>query len=117
MKMEQDRAVILGGLMGGLTTGAPLALMIENRDHGHWKGKDVEPFTIPRPGHADLTGAAKFGYADLRPSLERASARETAARVAVGSVCRQILAQFDIHIGGYVIAIDGVEANPGDIVP
>ncbi|GAP21310.1 chorismate synthase [Leptolinea tardivitalis] len=111
MKMEQDRAVILGGLMGGHTTGAPLAMMIENRDHAHWKGISVDPFTIPRPGHADLTGAVKFGYSDLRPALERASARETATRVAVGSVCRQLLANFGIEVGGYVTSIGSVEAN------
>ncbi len=115
MKMEQDRAFVSGGIMGGLTTGAPLALTIENRDHSHWKGKAVDPFTIPRPGHADLTGAVKYGYTDLRPSLERASARETAARVAVGAVCRQFLAQFNILVGGYVLSIDGIEANPGDL--
>jgi chorismate synthase len=115
MKMEKDRVVIQSGLMGGLTTSAPLALMIENRDHAHWKGKDSDPFTIPRPGHADLTGAAKFGFSDLRPSLERASARETAARVAVGAVCRQLLAQFGISVGGYVLSIGGIEANLKDI--
>lgn len=111
MKMEQDTAVVLGGMMGGRTTGAPLSLMIENRDHSHWKGKDVEPFTIPRPGHADLTGALKYGYTDIRPSLERASARETAARVAVGAVCRQLLAQFGIQVGGYVISLGEISAD------
>lgn len=111
MKMEHDRALIQGGVMGGLTTGAPLALMIENRDHSHWKRKDVDPFTIPRPGHADLTGAVKFGLIDLRPALERASARETAARVAIGSVCRQLLGQFGIAVGGYVCSIDGIDAD------
>ncbi len=111
MKMEHDRAQILGGVMGGLTTGAPLALSIENRDHSHWNGKEIDPFTIPRPGHADLTGAAKFGLTDLRPALERASARETAARVAVGSVCRQLLAQFGIRVEGYVRSIDGIDAE------
>ncbi len=115
MKMEQDRVIVLGGLLGGLTTGAPLALLIENKDHAHWKGKAVDPFTIPRPGHADLTGAAKFGFTDLRPVLERASARETASRVAVGAICRQLLTQFDITIGGYVFSIDGIEANINDI--
>jgi len=111
MKIEQDRAVITGGVMAGLTTGAPMAVTIENRDHSKWKGKAVEPFTIPRPGHADLTGAVKYGYSDLRPSLERASARETAARVAVGAICRQLLAVFDIHIGGWVTSIGPVQAD------
>jgi chorismate synthase len=111
MKMERDRVIITGGVMGGLTTGAPLAMEIENHDHANWRGKEVEPFTIPRPGHADLTGAAKFGFNDLRPALERASARETALRVAVGAVCRQFLINFDIKVGGYVASIGEIEAN------
>jgi chorismate synthase len=111
MKMERDTAVVLGGLMAGQTTGAPLSLMIENRDHEHWKGREVDPFVIPRPGHADLTGAAKFGYTDMRPALERASARETAARVAVGAVCRQLLAQFGIRVGGYVASLGEIDAD------
>jgi len=115
MKMEHDHAVISGGVMGGLTTGAPLALTIENRDHSHWKDKEIDPFTIPRPGHADLTGAVKYGYTDLRPALERASARETAARVAIGAVCRQLLSEFHILVGGYVISIDGIDSNPTDM--
>lgn len=115
MKIEQDRARILGGVMEGLTTGAPLALSIENLDHQKWRGKTVSPFTIPRPGHADLAGAIKYGYTDLRPALERASARETAARVAVGSVCRHLLAQFGIRVEGYVAAIGEIEANLKDI--
>ena len=115
MKIEQDRARILGGVMEGLTTGAPLALSIENLDHEKWRGKAVPPFTIPRPGHADLAGAIKYGYTDLRPALERASARETAARVAVGAVCRHLLAQFGIRVEGYVAAIGEIEANLKDI--
>jgi chorismate synthase len=111
MKLEQDRVEIRSGVMEGVTTGAPLALQIENRDHQRWRGRAVDPFTIPRPGHADLTGAIKYGYGDLRPALERASARETAARVAVGAVCRRLLAEFGIRVGGYVVAIGGVQAN------
>jgi chorismate synthase len=111
MKLEQDSAAILGGVMGGVTTGAPLALRIENSDHVRWRGKAVAPFTTPRPGHADLTGAVKYGYRDLRPSLERASARETAARVAVGAVCRGLLASFGIQVGGYVCSIAEVGAD------
>ena len=111
MKLEQDTVRILGGVLAGLTTGAPLALSVENRDHAHWRGRAVPPFTIPRPGHADLTGAIKYGYSDLRPALERASARETAARVAVGAVCKHFLAQFGIQVGGYVSAIGGVSAQ------
>jgi chorismate synthase len=111
MKMEQDRVEILSGLMEGRTTGGPLALQIENQDHARWKGKAVPAMTIPRPGHADLVGALKYGYSDLRPALERASARETAARVAAGAVCRALLAEFGIRVGGYVAAIGGVSAR------
>jgi len=111
MKIEQDRARLLGGVMAGQTIGAPLAILIENRDHEKWRGQPVPPLTAPRPGHADLAGAVKYGFRDLRPALERASARETAARVAVGSACRQLLAQFGIQVGGYVTAIGEVEAG------
>jgi chorismate synthase len=110
MALEHDTARILGGVMDGVTTGAPLAIQIENTDHARWRGKAVSPFTIPRPGHADLVGAIKYGYSDLRPALERASARETAARVAAGAVCRLLLALFDIRVGGYVCSIGEVDA-------
>lgn len=115
MKIEKDSVEILGGVMAGETTGAPLALLVKNQDHIKWKGKAIEPMTAPRPGHADLTGAVKYGYRDLRPALERASARETAMRVAVGAVCKQFLAQFGILVGGYVVSIGGVSADPGDM--
>ena len=110
MKIEKDAVRILGGVMGGLTTGAPLSLLVENADHVKWKGKMVDPMTAPRPGHADLTGAVKYGYHDLRPALERASARETTMRVAVGAVCKLFLGQFDIRVGGYVLAIGDISA-------
>jgi chorismate synthase len=108
MGIEKDSVRITGGVMGGQTTGAPIALHVENRDWANWRDKDVLPMTIPRPGHADLTGAIKYGFRDLRLALERASARETAARVAVGAVCRRLLAQFDILIGSYVVSIGEV---------
>jgi len=111
MKMEGDHAEILGGVMGGETIGAPIALQIVNLDHKKWHGQPVHPFSTPRPGHADLTGAIKYGYQDLRPALERASARETAARVAVGAVCKHLLAQFGIQIFGYVVSIGKVGAD------
>lgn len=111
MKIERDHARILGGVMEGLTTGAPLALHIANLDHLKWKGKAIPAFTTPRPGHADLVGAIKYGYRDLRPALERASARETAARVAVGAVCKHFLAQFGVRVGGYVCSIGEVTAD------
>ena len=115
MKLETDTARILGGVMEGRTTGAPLALLIENSDHARWKGKSVPAFPTPRPGHADLTGALKYGYSDLRPALERASARETAARVAVGAACRALLAEFGIRVGGYVVSIGPVDASLGEM--
>jgi len=108
MQLESDRVEILGGVLDGLTTGAPLALRIANKNHDRWRGQPIEPFTTPRPGHVDLTAALKYGYRDLRPGLERASARETAARVAAGAVCRHLLAQFGVQIGGYVTAIGPV---------
>jgi chorismate synthase len=111
MKLEHDRVQILAGVMEGRTTGAPVALMIENADHKNWKGRKISAMTIPRPGHADLAGAIKYGMNDLRPVLERASARETASRVAAGAVCRLLLATFGIKVGGYVSAIGNVSAS------
>ena len=111
MKIEKDAVRILSGAMAGETTGAPIAMLVENTDHAKWKGKAVEPMTAPRPGHADLTGAVKYGYRDLRPSLERASARETTMRVAAGAICKHFLSQFGIVVGGYVTAIGEVRAE------
>jgi chorismate synthase len=111
MKIEKDTVEILGGVMAGETTGAPIALLVQNLDHAKWKGKAIEPMTSPRPGHADLTGAVKYGYRDLRPALERASARETTMRVAVGAVCKQFLLRFGIIIGGYVSSIGTVQTD------
>jgi len=111
MAIEQDQAKILGGVMDGRTTGAPVSLVIANKDHANWQGKAAVPFTIPRPGHADLPAAVKYGYDDLRLALERASARETAARVAVGALCRAYLKTFGIEVGGWVMAIGGVTAD------
>ncbi len=115
MKLEQDSVRILSGVMDGETLGSPIALLIENLDHSKWKGKPVPAFSIPRPGHADLTGALKYDFPDLRPALERASARETAARVAVGAVCKHFLSQFGIIVAGYVTAIGEIEANINSI--
>ena len=115
MKIEKDTVQILAGVLAGETTGAPLAMFVENADHVKWKGKAVEPMTAPRPGHADLTGAVKYGYNDLRPALERASARETTMRVAVGAVCKHFLNQFGIIVGGYVASIGEVQADFGDM--
>ena len=116
MKIEKDSVQILSGVMAGETTGAPIAVLVENLDHAKWKGKAVEPMTSPRPGHADLTGAVKYGYKDLRPALERASARETTMRVAIGAVCKHFLSQIGIIVGGYVASIGEVQADFGDML-
>ena len=115
MKLERDTATITSGVMAGKTIGSPIAIQIPNLDHAKWKGKAIEPMTTPRPGHADLTGAIKYGYNDLRMSLERASARETTARVAVGAICRKFLAQFGVTVGSYVIEIGEVRADVNQI--
>lgn len=106
--IENDAPQIMAGVMNGVTTGAPIAMQIVNRDHQNWKGRSVTAYAVPRPGHADLAAAIKYGYDDFRYSLERASARETAARVAVGGVCRKLLSTFGISVGGYVASIGGV---------
>ncbi|MCU0690902.1 MAG: chorismate synthase, partial [Polyangiaceae bacterium] len=111
MLIESDRVRLSGGWMGGKTTGGPLAFEVANRDFENWKERDILPMMIPRPGHADLTGAIKFGHRDLRLALERASARETAVRVVAGAACRQLLAEFGIELGGYVTSIGGVHVT------
>jgi chorismate synthase len=111
MRIEQDKVRFTGGVLNGQTTGAPVAMQIENRDWVNWRDKDIAPMTIPRPGHADLTGAIKYGYRDLRLALERASARETAARVAVGALCQRLLSEFGITIGSYVVQIGSVSVT------
>jgi chorismate synthase len=117
MRIERDRVRISAGVLAGKTTGAPIALEIANLDYRSWAERDIAPMTIPRPGHADLTGTIKYGYRDLRPALERASARETAARVAVGAICKAYLAHFGIRVGGYVIAIGEVRAELPEDLP
>ena len=111
MKLEHDSAEIVAGVMAGRTIGAPIAVQVANLDHAKWQGRAIEPMTVPRPGHADLTGAVKYGYDDLRLSLERASARETTARVAAGAICRKYLAEFGIRVGSYVTDIGAVSAD------
>jgi chorismate synthase len=115
MKIEKDTVQILGGVMAGETTGAPIALLVQNDDHIKWKGKAIAPMIAPSPGHADLTGAVKYGYRDLRPALERASARETAMRVAAGAICKHFLSRFGILVGGYVSSIGEITADFGDM--
>jgi len=114
MKIERDCVRLTGGVLNGHTTGAPIAMQIENRDWVNWRERDIPPMTIPRPGHADLTGAIKYGYRELRLALERASARETAARVAVGAVGQRLLAEFGIAVGSYVVQIGGILAAVSD---
>ena len=116
-KIEQDRAEIRSGVRHGRTLGSPIALLIENRDWVNWQdvmaleepATEIDKITRLRPGHADLAGVIKYGFDDVRPILERASARETAARVAVGAVCRRFLEEFGLRIHSQTVAIDGVE--------
>jgi chorismate synthase len=110
MSIERDRVEISAGVQAGRTTGAPIAIHIANRDYSNWRDREIEPMTIPRPGHADLSASVKYGYGDLRLALERASARETAARVAVGAICAQLLEAAGIRIGSYVAVLGAVEA-------
>src|SRR5436309_14846045 len=123
MKIERDRVEILSGVRHGLTLGSPLALMIENKDWANWtEVMSVEPTDVPpeksrrvkrpRPGHADLAGGQKFGARDLRNVLERASARETAARVACGALAKQLLAIFGVEIRSHVIQLGGIPDKP-----
>jgi chorismate synthase len=114
MAIEKDLVRFTGGVMGGQTTGGPITMVIENKDWQNWAEKDIPPMTIPRPGHADLTGALKYGYRDLRVALERSSARETAARVAVGALCKQLLHRCDIQVGSYITAIGSIAAHIPD---
>ncbi len=111
MQIEKDKIVITSGVMNGMTTGAPIALHVQNRDFKSWKERDITPITTPRPGHADLTGAIKYGYRELRLSLERASARETTMRVAIGGICKRFLGEFGISIDGYVSQLGDVKAD------
>ncbi len=108
MAIEMDRAEILAGVMQGLTTGAPIALQIVNKDHAAWKGREVPAYTTARPGHADLAACVKYGFNDIRQALERSSARETACRVAVGAIARQFLAAFGIKARSYVASLGAV---------
>ena len=116
MLIETDRAEILSGVRGGLTLGSPIAIKIENKDWKNWEeimgaesSNGERRVDCPRPGHADLTGGMKYGHRDMRNVLERASARETAARVAVGAICEQLLEEFGITLLRHVKSIGSVE--------
>jgi chorismate synthase len=125
MLIEQDRARIVSGVRHGYTLGSPIGMTLDNKDWANWQtAMAVEPVDNPdadprgkrvtrlRPGHADLPGTMKYGFEDVRNVLERASARETAARVAAGAVAMRFLEEFDIRLHSHVIAIGGVWANP-----
>jgi chorismate synthase len=126
-QIEQDRVEVLAGLRHGRTLGTPLALVVGNRDHTNWEwgmspwppegeasGKGTKPVTLPRPGHADLAGALKFGHDDVRNTLERASARQTAITVAAGAVAKVLLAQIEVEVEGSVIQMGDVDAAKAD---
>src|SRR5205807_1062506 len=118
-QLERDQVEVLAGLRHGRTLGTPLALVVRNRDHANWEwgmspwppegeasGKGSKPVTLPRPGHADLAGTLKYGLADARDALERASARQTAVAVAAGSVAKALLAEIGIEVEGRTLGED-----------
>jgi len=121
MKIERDRVEIMGGVIAGKTTGAPVSLRVVNRDWANWRDRwaagDLPKLSVPRPGHADYAGLIKYGLDDARSVLERASARETAARVAVGALAKLLLAAFDVALGSHVTEIGGVVARIPDLPP
>jgi chorismate synthase len=122
MKIEQDRAEVTGGLRHGRTLGSPVAVRIANRDYANCEERmnpwpvdaEVEEVHLPRPGHADLAGVQKFGFTDVRDVLERASARETAARVACGALAKVFLRELGVQIRSHVLRIGAVEAPARD---
>lgn len=124
MKIEKDKVEIFSGIRNGKTIGSPITLFIKNKDWENWKGimsieetnlDENEIVTRPRPGHADLAGAIKYNHLDIRNVLERASARETAIRVAIGSIAKQFLKEFDIEIYSHVIQIGKIKIESDDI--
>ncbi|MCJ7626946.1 MAG: chorismate synthase [Longimicrobiales bacterium] len=130
MQIESDRAEVISGIRLGETLGSPLAMLIWNRDWENWEKamahdppdpeenpKALRPMYLPRPGHADLVGVFKYDRRDTRDILERASARETAARVACGAVAKRLLAEFEIRVESHVLSIGDVIAHPSDPLP
>ncbi|HRN25230.1 MAG: chorismate synthase [Ignavibacteriaceae bacterium] len=119
MKIETDKAEILSGVRFGKTLGSPISVLIKNSDWENWQtqmsveavNQKTQKVTIPRPGHADLVGISKYNFDDIRNSIERSSARETAARVAAGSIARKLLEEFGITIGSFVESIGGIYPN------
>jgi len=125
-QLETDEVEVLAGLRHGVTLGTPLALVVHNRDHRNWlwgmspwqpegepDGKGTKPVTLPRPGHADLAGVLKFGHADVRNALERASARHTAVHVAAGAVAKALLRELGIEVAGHPVEIGGETTDDG----
>jgi chorismate synthase len=126
MKIESDRAIVTAGLRHGRTLGSPLAIRVENRDYANWEERmspwpvaaEVGEVHLPRPGHADLAGVQKFGFSDVRNVLERASARETAARVACGALAKTFLRRLGVEVHSHVLSVGRVEAPaPDGLVP
>ncbi len=128
MKIESDHVEFLSGVRAGETLGSPIAMIIHNRDWKNWqeimdpapREGDPErkrPVTRPRPGHVDLSGMLKYDRTDARDVLERASARETTARVAAGAICRRFLREFDITLGSHVVHLGGVDAKRPATMP
>jgi len=128
MKIESDQVELLSGVRAGETLGSPIAMLIHNRDWKNWQEimdpapRDSDPerkraVTRPRPGHVDLSGMLKYDRDDARDVLERASARETTARVAAGAVCRRFLREFGITLGSHIVHLGGVNASPPDKMP
>ena len=129
MQIERDEVEFLSGVRAGETLGSPLAMLIRNRDWDNWRDimdpapRDSDPdprrraVTRPRPGHADLTGLLKYDRADARDILERASARETTARVAAAAVCKRLLQEFDIRVASHVVHLGGIDATRPDPFP
>jgi chorismate synthase len=126
-RIEQDRVEVLAGLRHGRTLGTPLALVVHNRDHENWRwgmspwrpegepeGKGTKPVMLPRPGHADLAGTLKFGHEDVRDTLERASARQTAITVAAGAVAKALLAEIEVEVAGSVVELGNVDEARAD---
>jgi chorismate synthase len=126
-QIELDRVEVLAGLRHGRTLGTPLAFVVPNRDHENWEwgmspwppegeasGKGTKPVTLPRPGHADLAGTLKFGHDDVRNTLERASARQTAITVAAGAVAKALLGELGVEVEGSVIQVGDVDAAKAD---
>src|SRR5215212_7517652 len=122
MKIETDRAEVVSGIRHGRTLGSPVALRVANRDYANWEERmnpwpveaDVAEVHLPRPGHADLAGVQKFGFTDVRNVLERASARETAARVACGALAKAFLGAFGVQVFSHVVQIGAVVAPARD---